>query len=149
MGILDEAIREHLELKRQHGAEETELEGLESEAFGPADRPDATEANTEVISPGSSVTVPAGEGDQLDKVFEATRQQAANQATGEAATGEEATATEHAIPGAEATSETAAQPEERFQAEDDGEPNWSDDKTPQGKTEQPTVESPVEPEPEP
>lgn len=74
MGILDEAIREHLELKRQHGAEEKEIEGLEAEAFGPADRPEATEAETEVISPGSSVTAPAGEGDQLDKVFEATRQ---------------------------------------------------------------------------
>ena len=74
MGILDEAIREHLELKRQHGAEESELQGLESQAFGPSDRPDAVEAETQIISPGSSITVPAGEGDQLDKVFEATRQ---------------------------------------------------------------------------
>jgi hypothetical protein len=73
MGILDEAIREHLELKRQHGAEESELDGLQAEAFGPADRPAAVEAETEVISPGSSLTTPAGEGDQLDKVFEAAR----------------------------------------------------------------------------
>lgn len=51
MGILDEAIREHLELKRQHGAEEEEIEGLEAEAFGPADRPDATEPETRVIPP--------------------------------------------------------------------------------------------------
>lgn len=51
MGILDEAIREHLELKRQHGAEEKEIEGLEAEAFGPADRPDAVEAETKVLSP--------------------------------------------------------------------------------------------------
>ena len=35
MGILDEAIREHLELKRQHGAEEPELKKLEDEALGP------------------------------------------------------------------------------------------------------------------
>lgn len=54
MGILDEAIREHLELKRQHGAEEKELEGLEAEAFGPADRPDATEPETRVITPGET-----------------------------------------------------------------------------------------------
>ncbi len=87
MGILDDAIREHLELKRQHGADESEVEGLEAEAFGPADRPDATgsgleegahsddaEALTQVISPGSSVTAPAGEGDQLDKVFAGTGQ---------------------------------------------------------------------------
>jgi hypothetical protein len=39
MGILDEAIREHLELKRQHGAEESELKQLEDEAFGQAERP--------------------------------------------------------------------------------------------------------------
>src|SRR5262245_54163934 len=39
MGILDEAIREHLELKRQHGAEGDELKRLEDEAFGPPARP--------------------------------------------------------------------------------------------------------------
>lgn len=39
MGILDEAIREHLELKRQHGADDSELEQLEDEAFGQAERP--------------------------------------------------------------------------------------------------------------
>jgi hypothetical protein len=39
MGILDEAIREHLELKRQQGAAESELKQLEDEAFGPPARP--------------------------------------------------------------------------------------------------------------
>lgn len=39
MGILDEAIREHLELKRKHGAEGGELRQLEDEAFGQAERP--------------------------------------------------------------------------------------------------------------
>lgn len=39
MGILDEAIREHLELKRQHGAADSELKQLEDEAFGQAERP--------------------------------------------------------------------------------------------------------------
>jgi hypothetical protein len=39
MGILDEAIREHLELKRQHGAGDSELKQLEDEAFGPPGRP--------------------------------------------------------------------------------------------------------------
>lgn len=39
MGILDEAIREHLELKRQHGAADSELKKLEDEAFGQAERP--------------------------------------------------------------------------------------------------------------
>ncbi len=39
MGILDEAIREHLELKRQHGADDSELKQLEDQAFGPPGRP--------------------------------------------------------------------------------------------------------------
>jgi hypothetical protein len=39
MGILDEAIREHLDLKRAHGAGDSELKQLEDEAFGQAERP--------------------------------------------------------------------------------------------------------------
>ncbi len=129
MGILDEAIREHLELKRQHGADETELKGLEDEAFGEAERPDATasaagEAETQIISPGSSITTPAGEGDQLDKVFEETRQreaEAAEKATPEAESGgaaastssePDATFAEHPVPEAPAASDEAkADPE--------------------------------------
>ncbi len=38
MGILDDAIREHLELKRQHGVPEEEVERQEEEALGPARR---------------------------------------------------------------------------------------------------------------
>jgi hypothetical protein len=45
MGILDEAIREHLELKRQHGADGSELQQLEDEAFGPPERPGAGQAS--------------------------------------------------------------------------------------------------------
>jgi hypothetical protein len=47
MGILDEAIREHMELKRQHGAEDSELKEIEDEAFGPADRPGPEDAGTD------------------------------------------------------------------------------------------------------
>jgi hypothetical protein len=38
MGLLDDAIREHLELKKRHGADSTEIADLEREAFGPARR---------------------------------------------------------------------------------------------------------------
>jgi hypothetical protein len=38
MGVLDDAIREHLDLKRRHGAEEDELRRQEEEALGPARR---------------------------------------------------------------------------------------------------------------
>ncbi|MCC6755165.1 MAG: hypothetical protein IT199_02195 [Solirubrobacterales bacterium] len=117
MGILDEAIREHLELKRQHGAEESELKGLEDEAFGPADRPDATgpaDAKTQIISPGAGSSPVATEGDQLDKVFEQTRQakQAeAEQVGEESAVEPEATFAEHPIPDPPAPASGPAQPE--------------------------------------
>ncbi len=39
MGILDDAIRQHLDLKRRLGAEDDELARLEDEAFGPPTRP--------------------------------------------------------------------------------------------------------------
>src|ERR1700754_5069400 len=59
MSILDDAIREHLELKRAHGADEGELQKLEDEAFGPPQRPDEidpfNEAPTEfLVSPGDA-----------------------------------------------------------------------------------------------
>jgi hypothetical protein len=38
MGLLDEAIREHLELKRRRGADPTEVDRLEREALGPVRR---------------------------------------------------------------------------------------------------------------
>ena len=38
MGLLDEAIKEHLELKRRHGADPGEVARLEHEALGPARR---------------------------------------------------------------------------------------------------------------
>jgi hypothetical protein len=38
MGVLDDAIREHLDLKRRHGADPTEVERAEREALGPVRR---------------------------------------------------------------------------------------------------------------
>jgi hypothetical protein len=46
MGLLDDAIREHLDLKRKHGAGEDDLRRQEVEALGPARRdftPDASQ----------------------------------------------------------------------------------------------------------
>ena len=40
MSILDDAIREHLDLKRKHGAREAELREIEDEAFGSGDQAD-------------------------------------------------------------------------------------------------------------
>jgi hypothetical protein len=62
MSILDDAIREHLELKRAHGADEAELKKLEDEAFGPPGRPEEpdpfSEAPTEFM-PTPEVAEPA------------------------------------------------------------------------------------------
>ncbi|MBA2522842.1 MAG: hypothetical protein H0V25_05870, partial [Solirubrobacterales bacterium] len=67
MGILDDAIRQHLELKRQHGAEGDDLERLEKEAFGPATRPGDPEFAdpTQTASPPEAATTvaPASEAD--------------------------------------------------------------------------------------
>lgn len=67
MGILDEAIKEHLELKRQHGAGDSELKQLEDEAFGKAERPGtepvsdaAAEAPTELVAQPEAPEEPDG-----------------------------------------------------------------------------------------
>jgi len=46
MGLLDDAIREHLELKRRHGADPSEVERQEHEALGPARRSAAPTTDT-------------------------------------------------------------------------------------------------------
>ena len=58
MGILDEAIREHLELKRQHGAGDSELKQLEDEAFGQAERPGEETADPLAEAPTQFMTQP-------------------------------------------------------------------------------------------
>jgi len=66
MSILDDAIREHLELKRAHGADESELKKLEDEAFGPPSRPEEpdplAEAPTEFMSTEAPAAVEPDEG---------------------------------------------------------------------------------------
>jgi hypothetical protein len=64
MGLLDDAIRQHLDLKRQHGAPEEELLRQEEEALGPARR-DVTPADgdgeVELETPESAEETPAAE----------------------------------------------------------------------------------------
>jgi hypothetical protein len=58
MGLLDDAIKQHLELKRKHGAAEEELSRQETEALGPARRDfnaDAAEP-AEPAEPGDPAT---------------------------------------------------------------------------------------------
>jgi hypothetical protein len=59
MGLLDDAIREHLELKRKHGAPDEELSRQETEALGPARR-DFASAET-AVEPEPVAPVPSDE----------------------------------------------------------------------------------------
>jgi hypothetical protein len=79
MGILDDAIKEHLELKRRHGAADDELKQLEDEAFGAAERPGdegsapdpLAEAPTEFMSQPDLEPGPAAEAAPQQAVPEA------------------------------------------------------------------------------
>jgi len=64
MGILDDAIKEHLELKRRHGAGESELKQLEDEAFGAAERPGDGGSTPDPLAeaPTQFMTQPEAEG---------------------------------------------------------------------------------------
>jgi hypothetical protein len=54
MGLLDDAIREHLELRRRHGADPREVTSKEHEALGPA-----------AVRAGDVLTAPADADDVL------------------------------------------------------------------------------------
>ena len=60
MGILDDAIREHLDLKRRHGARDAELREIEDEAFGQGDQPDPFVGGELYNEVGASETADAG-----------------------------------------------------------------------------------------
>jgi hypothetical protein len=55
MGLLDDAIKDHLELKRRHGADPTEVARLEHEALGPARREPVAEAPVAEEEPVAAV----------------------------------------------------------------------------------------------
>jgi hypothetical protein len=68
MGVLDDAIREHLDLKRRRGASDDEIARAEAEALGPPRRavdvpdddeePGADDAQTRLIEPMEDVAPP-------------------------------------------------------------------------------------------
>src|SRR3954453_18055364 len=59
MGLLDDAIREHLELKRRRGADPSELERQENEALGPARRGEFARPDGEAPSADAPPEEPA------------------------------------------------------------------------------------------
>jgi hypothetical protein len=75
MGLLEEAIREHLELKRQHGADPGEVSDQEREALGPIQRAVEPlvvedEASDEVIHEDVPEEAPAAIEDPIEPVSE-------------------------------------------------------------------------------
>jgi hypothetical protein len=71
MGILDDAIREHLDLKRRQGAEEDELQRLEGEAFGPPTRPGDPDFPEEQPAAEAALAPPAEEPTSEEPLAEA------------------------------------------------------------------------------
>ena len=71
MGLLDEAIREHLELKRRRGADPTEVEREEREALGPVRRmaEEGSGADAPVSAPpeAQSAVAPAPEAEVFEE----------------------------------------------------------------------------------
>jgi hypothetical protein len=65
MGLLDDAIREHLELKRQRGASDEDLQRAEQEALGPARREPGAEP--EGLGPPALEEVPGQPDEPLDE----------------------------------------------------------------------------------
>ncbi|HEX2415480.1 MAG TPA: hypothetical protein VHJ37_09710 [Thermoleophilaceae bacterium] len=57
MGVLDDAIREHLDLKRKHGVPEEELQRQEEEALGPARR--SVSQDQEALADGETAVAEA------------------------------------------------------------------------------------------
>ena len=72
MGLLDDAIREHLDLKRRRGADPTEIERAEREALGPVRRgpevggDDAPAASTAVEPEVAAPTAPPEQWESFD-----------------------------------------------------------------------------------
>jgi hypothetical protein len=127
MSILDDAIREHLELKRAHGADAAELKKLEDEAFGPPARPDEldplAEAPTEFLATEGGEDTLAGEGlggrripniADLQEAPEPRAEEASEPAAGEAAEESEPAEADHSTGERQAIAE---QPTEHFDVE--------------------------------
>jgi hypothetical protein len=126
MSILDDAIREHLALKRAHGADDAELKKLEDEAFGPPARPDEPDPFAE--APTEFMAAPdeegeRGAGDQGERrVPNVADLQEAPPAPAEESAADEPAAKEHEIPAesgpsTEERQAIADQPTEMFDVE--------------------------------
>jgi hypothetical protein len=123
MGLLDDAIRQHLELKRQHGAPEDEVQRQEEEALGPVRRdvapaePSGGDGEVELESPDEAPDAEAAPEahEEETELFEP-----------DAEPEEPVTVLE------EPESEAVAEPEAPFEPEPEEEPQAADEWEPDG-----------------
>jgi hypothetical protein len=64
MGLLDDAIREHLELKRKHGANPDDVARQEQEALGPGQRNEFAQPEGAAQAPPEAESAPAPEAEE-------------------------------------------------------------------------------------
>jgi hypothetical protein len=140
MGLLDDAIREHLELKRKHGVAEEELQRQEEEALGPARR--------EVAPPqpqdGNGTGEPAEAASETPSEVAST--EAPEPGTGEQAAAERPSPTALEEPQAQIRETSVPGPQETTRPAPAEPPSPSQE--PQSPSEEPAGELELEPEPE-
>src|SRR4051812_41395815 len=72
MGLLDDAIREHLELKSKHGADPEDVARQEQEALGPGQRNEFAQPAAEEAAPAEPEPVPAPEDEEAPAAIAAS-----------------------------------------------------------------------------
>ena len=150
MGLLDDAIREHLDLKRRRGADPSEVARAEQEALGPVRRePAATEPTgeheaephaddaTRVLAPEDRHEPPHGDPAQQELGGAAATHEPGEATEPEAGHADRAGGGEDARPAAEGR--TGAHPEPTGPARSSAEPEPESQRTPEpaAKPEQP------------
>jgi len=85
MGILDDAIRDHLDLKRRRGTDEPEIKRLEDEAFGPPGRPDASGADAAIASALASPSAETAVGERPESELGPEEEEAGPKPNGDVA----------------------------------------------------------------
>jgi hypothetical protein len=144
MGILDDAIREHLELKRKHGMPEDELQRQEEEALGPARRDVAHQPEEAEMTAGATATAEAEHDEPSAAADEAALFDMEVQETeAQEAEHEEPPAVEHEEPAAVAP--VVDQPPGGMEPPEPAEPEPEPEHTEPTSVEPPPVEPPPAP----
>lgn len=139
MGILDDAIREHLELKRQHGAGDEDLDRLEKEAFGAPARPGDPEfADAGAVAEAETTIAPSAPSRGPDAPADSERGSTSDWMSGGAS--------DERAEGADVADAAPAAPERPFPEDADNRPSLEPESVEEAR---PSFEEPVPPPPSP